>query len=197
LVHFIHTCNTSLFSSSFSNPNLFLHLYLLLLYLSFHDRNYLINTIHSLVRSQVIKGAVPVKRSKEERRQLAAAKGSREAAQLVSTAEATPEDLENDRLMSEADLEDSDADSDLEVEGEGEGGDGSSSNTKAKRQGEVSSSALANMEIGEGDHDEFTEVRITVPHFVGELFEVDLFLVVFFFTNSMSILHSPRSYPLS
>jgi len=110
---------------------------------------------------QVIKGAVPSKRTKEERRQLAAAKGSLEAAQLVSTAEATPEDLENDRLMSEADLEDSDADSDLEVEREGSSsskGGNNNNNNKAKR-GANGGSALAKMEIGEGDHDEFTEVQ--------------------------------------
>lgn len=104
---------------------------------------------------------MPLKRTKEERRELAAAKGSLEAAQLVATAEATPEDLENDRLMSEADLEDSDADSDLEVEGEGSSSSrgGNDGDDKAKREA-AGGSALAKMEIGEGDHDEFTEVQI-------------------------------------
>jgi regulator of protease activity HflC (stomatin/prohibitin superfamily) len=114
----------------------------------------------------VIKGAAPVKRSKDERRQTAAAKGSLEAAQLVASAEATSEDLENDLLMNEADLEDSDADSELEGEGggelEGSGGNNGAAATNAGKA-KASGSALAGLEIGDGDHDEFTEVSPRRP----------------------------------
>jgi hypothetical protein len=56
------------------------------------------------------------------------------------------EDAENERLLKEADLEDSDADSDLEVEGGGVGGTATTTTTTTIKT--KTTSALAGMEIG-------------------------------------------------
>ena len=70
----------------------------------------------------------------------------------------TGEDYENERLLREADLEDSDADSDLD-DGDGESYEPGRGAGSGRGGGGGGGSALAGMEIGEGDQTEFTEVR--------------------------------------